>query len=96
MYLTHENKANENKVLSHCEAFRYKWNIIKTIEDLFCFVSNLQTLNHFKLDLKKMDKHAGGKWFIHGTKHCNDNQLQAWNAPAEYPGTESKHDIKES
>ena len=25
-YLGHENKVNENKVLSYCEALRYVWN----------------------------------------------------------------------
>ena len=36
---------------------------------------NLQTLYHFKLDLKKLDQHTGSKWLIHGTKHNKDNEL---------------------
>ena len=32
---------------------------------------------HFKLDSQKVDQHTGGKWFIHGTKRCKDNQLQS-------------------
>ena len=34
---------------------------------------NLQTYYHFKLDLKKVDQHTGGKWLIHGTKRRKDN-----------------------
>ena len=40
-------------------------------------MSNLQTYYHFKLDFQKVDQHTGGKWLIHGTKHCKDNQLQS-------------------
>ena len=29
---------------------------------------------HFKLDFQKVGQHTGGKWLIHGTKHCKDNQ----------------------
>ena len=49
-HLRHENKVNENKVLSYCEAPRYMWNNKKS---LFSFMSNLQTYYNFKLDLKK-------------------------------------------
>ena len=44
-------------------------NIIKTMNMLFSIMSNLQTHYHFKLDFRKVDKHSGGKWLIHGTKH---------------------------
>ena len=40
-------------------------------------MSNLQTYYHFKLDFLKVDQHTGGKWLIHGTKRCKDNQLQS-------------------
>ena len=33
---------------------------------------NLQTYYHFKLDFQKVDQHAGGEWFIHGTKRRKD------------------------
>ena len=39
-------------------------------------MSNLQTY-YFKLDFQKVDQHTGGKWLIHGTKRCKDNQLQS-------------------
>ena len=42
---------------------------------------NLQTYYHFKLYFQKVDQHAGGKWLIHGTKHCKDNQLQSLELP---------------
>ena len=59
-------------------------------------MSNLQTYYHFKLDSQKVDQHTGGKWLIHGTKCCKDNQLQSLDSPVEYPSKEWKHDIKES
>ena len=49
----------------------------KTMKKLFSIMSNLQFHYHFKLDFRKIDQHAGGKWLIHGTKHCDDNQLQS-------------------
>ena len=44
-------------------------------------MSNLQTYYHFKLDFQKVDQHIGGKWLIHGTKRCKDNQLQSLELP---------------
>ena len=44
-------------------------------------MSNLQTYYHLKLDYQKVDKHTGGKWFIHGTKRHKDNQLQSLELP---------------
>ena len=43
-------------------------------------MSNLQTYYHFKLDFLKVDRQTG-KWLIHGTKHCMDNQLQSLELP---------------
>ena len=40
-------------------------------------MSNLQTHYYFKLDFSKVDQHTGGKWLIHGTKQCKENQLQS-------------------
>ena len=51
------------------------------MKKLFSFMSNLLTHYHFKLDLKKVDQHAGDKWLIHGTKHRKDNQLQSLELP---------------
>ena len=44
-------------------------------------MSNLQTDYHFKLDLKKVDHHTGGKWLVQGTKHRKDNQSQNLELP---------------
>ena len=44
-------------------------------------MSNLQTHYHFKLDFQKVDEHTEGKWLIHGTKQCEDNQLQSQELP---------------
>ena len=63
-------------VLSHCEALRCE-TIKKKQKKLFSFMSNLPTFYHFKLDFPKVDQHTGGKWLIHGTKCCKDNQLQS-------------------
>ena len=51
------------------------------MKKLFSNMSNLQTHNHVKLDLKKVDQHTGGKWLIYGTKHHKDNQLQSLELP---------------
>ena len=34
-----------------------------------------------QLDFQKVDQHAGGKWLIHDTKRCKDNQLQSLKLP---------------
>ena len=57
------------------------WNKSKTTKKLFSFMSNSQTYYHFKLELKKMDQNAGGKWLIHGTKCHRDHQLQSLELP---------------
>ena len=44
-------------------------------------MSNLQNHYHFKLDSKKVDQHAEGKWLIHGNKHYKDNQLPSLKLP---------------
>ena len=36
---------------------------------------NFQTYYHLKLDVQKVVQHTGGKWLIHDTKRCTDNQL---------------------
>ena len=62
-YFRHENKVNENKVLSYCEALRCE--TIKTKKkEFFSFMSNLQTYYNFKLAFQKVDQHTGSKWFI--------------------------------
>ena len=55
------------------------------MKKLFSIVSNLETHYHFKIDFQKVDQYTGGKWLIHHTKHCKDNQFQTWNSPVEYP-----------
>ena len=81
--MTHENKVNENKVLSYFEASRYMWNNEEIIQKLFSIMSNLQTHYHFKLDFQKVDQHTEGAWLIHGIKHRNENQLQSLELPVE-------------
>ena len=56
------------------------WNNQKQ-QKLFSLMSNLQTYYHFKLDFQKVDQYTGGKWLMHGTKRCNDNQLQSLKLP---------------
>ena len=73
-YLRRENKVNENKVFSYCEASRYMWNDKKQPK-------NCAPLCHFKLDFQKVDQHTGGKWLIHGTKRHKDIQLQSLDLP---------------
>ena len=45
------------------------------MKKLFSIMSNVQTHYRFKLDLKKVDQYARGKWLIHGTKHRKDNKV---------------------
>ena len=59
-------------------------------------MSNLQPNCCLEFDFRKVDQHAGGKWLIHDTKRRKDNQLQAWNSPAEYPSWVARCDIKGS
>ena len=40
-------------------------------------MSNLQPNCCLKVNFQKVDQHAGGKWLIHDTKCCKDNQLQS-------------------
>ena len=51
------------------------------MKKLFSILSNLETPYHFKLDFQKVDRHTGGKWLIHGTKHSKGNQLQSLELP---------------
>ena len=44
-------------------------------------MSHLQTHYLFQLDFPKVDQYSGGKWLIHSTKHCKDNQLQNLELP---------------
>ena len=48
IYGTKHRKLNENKILSYCEALRFK-NIIKDNKDMFAIMSHLQIHYHFKL-----------------------------------------------
>ena len=57
------------------------WNNQKQQQKLFSLMSNLQTYYHFKLDFQKVDQHTGGKWLIHDTKRCKDNQLRSPEHP---------------
>ena len=49
-----QNKVMENKVLSYCEALRYVY-MNKKNEKLISIMSNLQTHNHYKLDIQRVD-----------------------------------------
>ena len=53
----------------------------KTNEDILSIMSNLQPNCFLKIDFKKVDQHAGGKWLIHDTKRRKDNQLQSLKLP---------------
>ena len=52
----------------------------KAIEKSFRYV-NLKINYLLKLDFQKVDQHTGGKWSIHDTKQCKDNQLQCLKLP---------------
>ena len=46
-------------------------------EDILSIMSNVQPNCCLKVDFKKLDQYAGGKWLIHDTKRRKDNQLQS-------------------
>ena len=43
--------------------------------DIQSSMSNLQPNWCLKIDFRKVDQHAGGKWLIYDTKRRKDNQL---------------------
>ena len=52
----------------------YQYIYLHTKENILLIILSLQT-NLFKIDLQnKIDRHATGKWLIHGPKHLKDNQ----------------------
>ena len=46
------------------------------MKNVYCITSSLEINCHFKMILKKIAQNTGGKGLTHGTKHCQDNQLQ--------------------
>ena len=50
-------------------------------KDSLSIMSNLQPNCCLEFDFQKVDQHAGGKWLIHDTKRCKDNQLQSLKLP---------------
>ena len=55
---------------------KYKKN-----ENILSIMWNLQPNGCLKIDFKKVDQHAGGKWLIYYTKRRKDNQLQSLKPP---------------
>ena len=43
---------------------------------------DLQNNSCFNEIFKKVDRHAGGKWLIQGTKHHKDNQFNNLELPS--------------
>ena len=43
---------------------------------MFSIISSLQNHYNLKLDFQKVDLDTVGKWLIHFTKHCKDNQFE--------------------
>ena len=60
------------------------------------YMSNLQPNWCLKIDLKKVDQHAGSKWLIHDTKRRKDNQLQSLKLPCRISKLTARCDIKGS
>ena len=50
-------------------------------EDILSIMSNLQSNCCLKVDFEKVVQHAGGRWLIHDTKLCKDNQLHSLKLP---------------
>ena len=60
-YLRRENKVNENKLSSHCEALRYMQSIIENNEKVVLHYVKLANPLSFQIDFQKVDQHTGGK-----------------------------------
>ena len=91
-HLRHENKVNENKVLSYCEALR-----CETMKKLISFMSELQAYYQFKLDFQKKwtnIQEASG-WYT-APNAARTISCKAWNSLVEYPSRDGRHDIEES
>ena len=58
---------------------------IQKSEDILSIMSNLQPNCCLKVDFRKVDEHAAGKWLIPDTTRRKDNELQSLKLPAEYP-----------
>ena len=56
-------------------------NTQKNIRFIIHYVKSTAQLVFFKFDFQKVDQHAEGKWLIHDTKRCKDNQLQSLKLP---------------
>ena len=63
-------------------------------EDILSSMSNLQPKWCLKIDFRKLDQHAGGKWLILDTTNvARTISWKAWNSPAEYPNWVARCDI---
>ena len=63
--MRHENKVNENKILSYWKALRCE--TLKNNKKLVSLYVKLTNFHHFELDFQQVDQHSAGKWLIHGT-----------------------------
>ena len=74
--MRHENKVNENKVLSYCAAWSYMCNNKKqnktttTTKKFFSIMLNLQIYYHFKLDFQNTHINVLGKLKLVKRLHC--------------------------
>ena len=66
----------------------------KKNEDLQSIPSNLHPNICFKVDFQKVDPHTRGKWLIHDTTCCKDNQLQSLKLPCRISCWVARCDIK--
>ena len=65
-------------------------------EDILSIMSNLQPNCCLKVDVQKVDQHAGAKWLIHDTKRRKNNQSQSPKLPTKYRSWVTRCDIKGS
>ena len=75
---------NKGKARKWYDVSRHIWSHMskyKKNEDILSSMSNLQPNWCLKIDLQKVDQHAGGKWLIHNTKRRRDNHLQSLKLP---------------
>ena len=85
-YLRRENKANKKQGIivswyAKMYANIYALSKLKAMKKGVFLYEKLTNQLSFKTFPPKLDQHTGGKWLIHGTKHCKNNQLQSLELP---------------
>ena len=67
------------------DIYNCKCQNTKKNDNILSIMSNLRPNFCVKVDFKKVDQHAGGKWLILDAKRHKDNQFQSLKLPCRIP-----------